>query len=72
MTEIKLFEKDLGEIINIVNDLKRSGFILHHDFDFAYVPGNHDYINEQDSIPHHVEFIFHQESLASWFALKYI
>jgi hypothetical protein len=72
MIEIKLFDKDINEIFDMVHDLKKRGLVSHKDFDFTYIHSDHGYDNEGIKISKSVVFTFYQESISSWFALKYI
>jgi hypothetical protein len=76
MIEIRLFDKDINEIFDIVHDLKKRGLVSHKDFDFTYIPSE-DIYTENDyhngiTIPKSVIFTFYKKSIASWFALKYL
>jgi hypothetical protein len=71
MIEIKLFDKDIHEIFDMVHDLKKRDLVSHKDFDFAYIPCENDY-HGGIKIPKSVVFTFYQESIASWFAIKYL
>jgi hypothetical protein len=74
MIEIKLLDKDINEIFDMVHDLKKRGLVSHKDFDFTYIPSENVSQNGYDAIkiPKSVVFTFYKESIASWFALKYI
>jgi hypothetical protein len=70
MIEIRLFDKDINEIFDMVHDLKKRGLVSHKDFDFAYFPSENDKLGYGS--PKSVVFTFYKESIASWFALKYL
>jgi hypothetical protein len=69
MIDIKLFDKDINEIFDMVHDLKKRDLVSHKDFDFTYIP--EEYVSGIKT-PKSVVFTFYKESIASWFALKYI
>lgn len=54
----------------IVAEMRESGYVQRRDFDFAYYPANSEF--SENFIPRHTVFTFYTESLASWFALKYV
>lgn len=53
----------------IVAEMREYGYVQRRDFDFAYYPAQ---ANDYDLIPRHTIFTFYTDSLASWFALKYV
>jgi hypothetical protein len=60
-------------IMAIVADLREAGYKQKIDFDFQYIPAKFD---EEEATPRrvtprHTIFTFYNESLSSWFALKY-
>jgi hypothetical protein len=56
-------------IMAIVADLREAGYKQKIDFDFQYIPAK---FNEEEATPRHTIFTFYNESLSSWFALKYV
>lgn len=58
-----------NEIIDIVHELKKRGYVQGVDFDFAYNQSKwDDMIGE---IPKHTVFTFYKDELATWFELAY-
>ena len=69
MTEVRLEHEKPMSIMAIVAEMREYGYIQRHDFDFAYYPAQS---TGYDLIPRHTIFTFYEESLASWFAMKYL
>jgi len=65
---------DVSKTLEIVNELKRHGWIINKDFDFAYYKPefetftglNYDPIKERHSV-----FTFYDDSNASYFMLRW-
>ena len=71
MTEsVRIYKKNATEITSIVHELKAMGYKLNNDFDFAYRPPKFDYMGITVEVAF-TEFMFYNNSLASWFVLKY-
>lgn len=70
MIEVVVKHKTSHEISQIVSELKDLGYRVHIDFDFEYSAGKFDWSTVVD-VPRQTKFIFYNESMASWFALKY-
>ena len=71
MTEsVRIYKKGAGEITDIVYELKDLGYKLGVDFDFAYRPSKFSNGFSQYEVAF-TEFMFYNNSLASWFVLKY-
>lgn len=68
--EIKLFTKDVNEVLTIVHDLKKQGLVQGTDFDFEYHPSKWDGFSSEE--PAYTLFKFYKEKWASWFALKWV
>ena len=74
MTEVDLVDYDVNAIISIVQVLKSQGLEIDHDFNFHYHPPKLE--NEDNPFAtfvsdRHTVFYFKDESVATWFALKY-
>lgn len=69
MTEVVLYHEKPMSIMAIVAEMREYGYKQRVDFDFAYYPGQEI---GGDLIPRHTVFQFYTDSLASWFALKYV
>ena len=70
MTEsVRIYKKNATEITGIVHELKALGYKLGVDFDFAYRPSRFDSFSQFEVA--YTEFMFYNNSLASWFVLKF-
>jgi hypothetical protein len=69
--EIKLLERNANRVIDIVIELRRQGYVQGQDFDFAYSPERYDNFSHEPVMRAHAVFTFYDDSLASWFAIKY-
>lgn len=72
MIEVVLHLKEPANIMEIVRELRKMGWVQGKDFDFAYRPPKYesDYTFEE-VYPKHTVFTFHTEKYASLFLLKY-
>lgn len=70
MIEITILNKEVNEILDIVQELRCHGLIQNTDFDFAYSSEQRDYYGNIERQKHTI-FKFYNESLATWFALRY-
>ena len=60
----------IGETLEIVEELRRQGYCQGNDFDFAYYPSRWDEMI--GDIPQKTIFTFYNDTLATWFQLKYM
>lgn len=77
MKKIILYDVKIDVILGIVRELRQAGLKQGTDFDFKYMPekvadlfqtgGQFEGIVRRRS----TEFLFHTDSMATWFALKY-
>lgn len=70
MIKIKL-SINFIQTLEIVKQLKNHGLKLNEDFDFYYVPEKGCWTNDEVFKPRHTIFTFYNDSLSSWFVLKY-
>ena len=74
MIDIILTNVKIDNILAIVRELRQLGIVQGEDFDFAYTPERLDYnlasVGEILSM-RKTTFSFYDESLASWFGIKY-
>ena len=74
MINIELTGTKIDTILGIVRDLRQAGLVQGRDFDFAYTPERLDYnlatVGEVLAKRQTV-FSFYNDSLASWFGIKY-
>lgn len=71
MISVVVIGKSVNDILEIVHDLRNLNYVQNHDFDFEYQAGQLDFygnlISDKQTI-----FKFYNESLATWFSLKYL
>ncbi len=70
-TEIKLLNHNASQVIAIVHEIRDQGYVQGQDFDFAYSPERYDNFSHEPVMRSHAVFTFYEDSLASWFAIKY-
>jgi hypothetical protein len=68
-TEITILERNASQIIDIVLEMRKQGYVQGRDFDFAYHQIRWDEMIGE--IPTSAIFTFYEDALASWFAIKY-
>ena len=74
MIKIQLTDAKIDTILEIVRELRQLGLVQGQDFDFAYTPEQLDFISDkgiQIIVQRQTVFSFYNESLASWFGIKY-
>ena len=69
-TEAVRLAHKVSRIFDIVDDMKKQGYRLGIDFDFSYHPYRFDEFSGEESLAF-TEFLFYNNSLASWFVIKY-
>jgi hypothetical protein len=70
MTEAVRLSFGVNRILEIVGDMKDQGYRLGVDFDFSYHPYQFDQFSGDETLAY-TEFLFYNNSLASWFVIKY-
>ena len=68
--EIKIYVRNAQHAMDIVKELRDSGYVQGVDFDFAYHKPMYDG-HWQEIIQRNTMFTFYKEELATWFSLKY-
>jgi hypothetical protein len=77
VTKVELHNIDMNSTLNIVHNLRHSGYVQGKDFDFAYFPEKLSWdISSGDPFDRilqtrRVEFYFEDEQTAFLFKLKY-
>lgn len=61
--------KSVGEVLDILHEIKAEGYVQGKDFDFAYYQSRWDEMIGE--IPTMTDFTFYTEELSLIFALKY-
>ena len=69
-TEAVQLTHKVSKIFDIVDDMKKQGYRLGIDFDFSYHPYHYDEFSGNETLAF-TEFLFYNNSLASWFVIKY-
>jgi hypothetical protein len=69
-TESVKLTHPVSKILDIVGDMKHQGYRLGVDFDFSYHPYQFDQFSGDETLAY-TEFLFYNNSLASWFVIKY-
>lgn len=71
MISVVVIGKSVNDILEIVQDLRNLNYVQNKDFDFEYRAGQLDFygnlIADKQTI-----FKFYNESLATWFSLRYL
>ena len=71
MIEVKLPDKLPDEIMDIVHELRKQGYVQGTHFDFEYhKPETNDWSGDV-VYNRYTNFKFYKEELATWFALRY-
>ena len=71
MIEVKIFDIQVGQIVEIVHALRLKGYVQDVDFEFEYHPPKFDNFSGEAVYNRCVIFKFYKEELATWFSLKY-
>ena len=71
MKEITLHDIKVPALLDIVEELREQGWIMGHDFDWAYHPAQTDANEWQETIHPRAVFAFYTEKYATFFVLKY-
>lgn len=69
MKEITVTGWTISRILDAVYELRAQGLVQGQDFDFAYYSGE---VTADNTIERRIVFTFYTESMATWFAIKYI
>jgi hypothetical protein len=71
MITVTLIDKQPNEVMEIVRELRKKGYLQGIDFDFEYhKPVFNDWSGD-NVYNRYTVFKFYKESLATWFTLKY-
>lgn len=71
MIEVKILDIQVGQIVEIVHDLRMKGYVQDVDFEFEYHPPKFDNFSSEAVYNRHVLFKFYKEEMATWFSLMY-
>lgn len=70
MHEVTLLHLSTNDISDILKQMRDAGFYVGKDFEFLFSPSSYDYHN-LEVVPRSTRFSFYNQSIATWFALKY-
>lgn len=72
MTKVSIYKISVDQVINIVHELKKQGYILNIDFEFHVRSPAYEYDGTNYTIQERsVDFVCIKESIASYLMLKY-
>lgn len=71
MKEVKILDWMPNQVMDIVRDLRKQGYVQGKDFDFEYHKPKYDDWSGDAVYNRYTIFIFYKEELATWFALRY-
>jgi hypothetical protein len=71
MIEVKILDWLPSEVLDIVRELRKQGYVQGIDFDFEYHKPRFDDLSHDPVYNRHTIFKFYKEELATWFALRY-
>lgn len=71
MIEVRIIDKKVNDIIDLVKEIKELGHIQGKDFDFEYHPPKYDDLSMEVVYNRVTVFKFYKEELATWFSLRY-
>lgn len=72
MTEVKILDISVNDIMDVVRDLRQKGYSQGTDFDFEYRPPKFDNFSGDAVYNRCVVFKFYKEEIATWFSLTYL
>lgn len=72
MKEVRIIDLMPDEIMDIVKELRKMGYIQGKDFDFEYHKPE-IIVNEYEGVYNrYTMFKFYKEEIATWFSLRYL
>jgi len=71
MIEVRIIDKKVNDIIELVNEIRERGYKQGIDFDFEYHPPKYDDSSTEAVYNRVTVFKFYKEELATWFSLRY-
>lgn len=70
MIDVKI-DFPLERVLSMVRLLRQDGYVQGIDFDFRFIPEQHDNFSYEPIVRKHTIFTFYNKELAMMFALKY-
>jgi hypothetical protein len=71
MIEVRIIDKKVNDILDLVKEIKALGHIQGVDFDFEYHPPKYNDFSGDPVYNRVTVFKFYTEKLATWFSLRY-
>lgn len=71
MIEVRIDDKMPNDILEIVKEIKKLGYIQGIDFDFEYHPPKYTDLTPDAEYNRKTIFRFYKDELATWFELRY-
>lgn len=72
MTDITIKNIFPNDLLELVRQVKKKGYIQGVDFDFSYNPPKFDNFSGESVYERTAIFTFYKEELATWFSLTYL
>jgi hypothetical protein len=72
MVKLEILHKSPTEIMEIVREIRKMGWIQGKDFDFAYHPAHYNNDGFEAVSPKYTKFLFYNEKYATMFTLKFM
>jgi hypothetical protein len=72
MIEVKLIDKYPGEVMEIVKEIRKMGYVQGIDFDFEYHKPRYNDWSGDAVYNRHTIFTFYKNEIATWFSLRYL
>ena len=69
--KLKYLDKNINQVLIMVQAVRDSGLVQGQDFDFAYYQKTYDLFGHEPSRPRHVIFTFYNPKWASFFEIKW-
>jgi hypothetical protein len=69
--KLKYLDKNINQVLIMVQAVRDSGLVQGQDFDFAYYQETYDLFGHEPSRPRHVIFTFYDSKWASFFEIKW-
>lgn len=73
MNQVTVIDWNANRVIDVVHSLRAQGLVQGQDFDFTYYSSSEIFDDESYTVTkRRTVFTFYTESMATWFAIKYI
>lgn len=71
MKQITINHTRPNEILNIVNEMRKTTLVQGKDFDFAFYNQSYDPKGHEAVNPRYTVFTFYEDKWATWFSLRW-